>query len=54
MFLVVRDPRVRAGPNARLWLARVLMKAKEGDVVALNTPNGVKRIEVVKIAYEAP
>ncbi len=33
-------------------IARALMKAEEGDVVALNTPNGVKRIEVVKIAYE--
>lgn len=33
-------------------IARALMKAEEGDVVALRTPNGVKRIEVVKIAYE--
>ena len=33
-------------------IARALMKAEEGDVVALHTPNGVKRIEVVKIAYE--
>ena len=33
-------------------IARALMKAEEGDVVALTTPNGVKRIEVVKIAYE--
>jgi transcription elongation factor GreB len=33
-------------------IARALMKAEEGDVVTLTTPNGVKRIEVVKIAYE--
>ena len=37
------------------WLspiARALMKAEEGDVVAFRTPGGTKRIEVVKIAYE--
>ena len=28
------------------------MQAEAGDVVALTTPNGAKRIEVVKIAYE--
>ena len=33
-------------------IARALMKAGEGDVVALRTPNGTRRIEVVKIAYE--
>jgi transcription elongation factor GreB len=33
-------------------IARALMKAEEGDVVALTTPNGEKRIEVVKISYE--
>ena len=33
-------------------IARALMKAEEGDVVALSTPGGAKRIEVVKIAYE--
>jgi transcription elongation factor GreB len=33
-------------------IARALMKAEEGDVVALTTPNGTKRLEVVKIAYE--
>jgi transcription elongation factor GreB len=33
-------------------IARALMKAEEGDVVALITPNGEKRIEVVKISYE--
>ena len=33
-------------------IARALMKAEEGDVVTLRTPNGKKRIEVVKIAYE--
>ena len=33
-------------------IARALMRAEEGDVVALRTPNGTKRIKVVKIAYE--
>ncbi len=33
-------------------IARALMKAEEGDVVELRTPNGTRRIEVVKIAYE--
>ncbi len=33
-------------------IARALMKAEEGDVVELMTPNGGRRIEVVKIAYE--
>jgi transcription elongation factor GreB len=33
-------------------IARALMKAEEGDVVELMTPNGGRRIGVVKIAYE--
>jgi transcription elongation factor GreB len=33
-------------------IARALMKAEEGDVVALRTPNGARRIEVVRIVYE--
>ena len=33
-------------------IARALMKAEAGDVVELMTPNGGRRIEVVKIAYE--
>ncbi len=33
-------------------IARALMKAEEGDVVELTTPNGVRRIEVVRIVYE--
>jgi transcription elongation factor GreB len=33
-------------------IARALMKAEEGDVVVLRTPNGARRIEVVGIAYE--
>ncbi len=32
-------------------IARALMKAEEGDVVELNTPNGARRIEVVGISY---
>jgi len=34
-------------------IARALMKAEEGDVVALDTPSGTRRLEVVKIAYGA-
>jgi len=44
-----------AGRGEVSWvspIARALMKAEEGDVVALSTPNGTKRLEVVKIAYE--
>ncbi len=33
-------------------IARALMKAEEGDVVELSTPNGARRIEVVRIVYE--
>ena len=33
-------------------IARALMKAEAGDVVELMTPNGGRRIVVVKIAYE--
>ena len=33
-------------------IARALMKAEEGDVVELRTPNGARRIEVVGIAYK--
>ena len=32
-------------------IARALMKAQEGDVVALRTPQGVEEIEVVEIRY---
>ena len=28
-----------------------IVKAEEGDVVELRTPNGARRIEVVRIAY---
>ena len=33
-------------------IARALMKAEEGDVVELKTPNGARRIEVVGISYK--
>ena len=33
-------------------IARALMKACEGDVVTLRTPNGVEEIEVLEIAYQ--
>lgn len=32
-------------------VARALLKAREGDVVDLRTPQGVEQIEVVKISY---
>ena len=33
-------------------IARALMKASEGDVVTLRTPNGAEEIEVLEIAYQ--
>jgi len=33
-------------------VARALMKAEVGDVVALRTPTGIRQIEVLEIAYE--
>ena len=33
-------------------IARALVKAEEDDVVELRTPNGARRIEVVRIVYE--
>ncbi|MGH7004358.1 MAG: transcription elongation factor GreB [Alphaproteobacteria bacterium] len=32
-------------------IARALLKAREGDVVQVRTPNGLEPVEVVKIAY---
>ena len=32
-------------------IARALMKAEEGEVVSLASPNGLRRLRVVKIAY---
>lgn len=32
-------------------IARALIKAREGDIVALRTPSGVEQIEVVEICY---
>lgn len=34
-------------------IARALIKAREGDVVNLRTPAGVKQLEVIEIRYEA-
>jgi transcription elongation factor GreB len=34
-------------------VARALMKASEGDVVPLRTPDGVVDIEVLEIRYDA-
>jgi transcription elongation factor GreB len=35
-------------------IARALLKAREGDVVKLVTPGGVKEIEVLEVRYPAP
>ncbi|HLY44623.1 MAG TPA: transcription elongation factor GreB [Stellaceae bacterium] len=34
-------------------IARALLKAREGDIVDLRTPNGIEAIEVLEIRYEA-
>jgi transcription elongation factor GreB len=35
-------------------IARALLKAREGDVVRLATPGGVKEIEVLAVSYPTP
>jgi transcription elongation factor GreB len=35
-------------------IARALLKAREGDVVKLVTPAGVKEVEILKVEYPAP
>jgi transcription elongation factor GreB len=35
-------------------IARALLKAREGDVVTLATPGGVREIEVLAVRYPAP
>ena len=35
-------------------IARALLKAREGDVVKLVTPAGVKDVEILKVEYPAP
>ena len=35
-------------------IARALLKAREGDVVRLQTPAGVQEIEVLEVGYPAP
>jgi len=35
-------------------IARALLKAREGDVVKLHTPQGVQEIEVLEVTYPAP
>ncbi len=34
-------------------VARALLRAREGDTVKLNTPNGVQKIDVLEISYDA-
>lgn len=44
--------------NGRIsWIspvARALTKAREGDVVTLNTPGGTDELEIISVAYPAP
>jgi transcription elongation factor GreB len=35
-------------------IARALLKAREGDVVKLQTPSGVEEIEVIRVRYPPP
>ncbi len=35
-------------------IARALIKAREGDVVKLQTPAGVQEVEVLAVRYPAP
>lgn len=35
-------------------IARALLKAREGDVVKLQTPSGVEEIEVIRVLYPPP
>ncbi len=35
-------------------IARALVKAREGDVVALRTPGGVEELEVIDVRYPVP
>ncbi|MEQ8804654.1 MAG: GreA/GreB family elongation factor, partial [Rhodospirillales bacterium] len=35
-------------------MARALMKAEEGDVVAVRTPQGLDEVEVIRISYDGP
>ena len=35
-------------------IARALLKAREGDEVMLQSPGGVRRLEVVSVSYPAP
>lgn len=60
---VERTVRIVGIDEARLehgevsWIspvARALLKAREGDVVTLRTPNGPETIEVIEISYPDP
>ncbi len=35
-------------------MARSLIKAREGDVVTLNTPNGLEELEILEVSYPSP
>ena len=51
---IVGIDEVRSGHGEISWIspvARALLKAREGDAVAVRTPHGVEEIEVVEISY---
>ena len=35
-------------------MARALTKAREGDVITLQTPQGVDELEILSVAYPEP
>jgi transcription elongation factor GreB len=52
---IVGTDEVDPGRGRVSWVspvARALLKAREGDVVTLNTPAGEERLEVREIRYE--
>lgn len=54
MIRIVGVDEARSDLGQVSWIspiARALHKSREGDIVTLNTPNGVEEIEVLKITY---
>lgn len=51
---IVGEDEIDASKNKISWkspLARALIKAREGDLVWLNTPNGREQIEILSVQY---
>jgi transcription elongation factor GreB len=52
---IVGVDEARSGEGEISWIspvARALMRAQEGDVVDVRTPNGIEQIEVLEISYQ--